>query len=1242
MGEGSDRFGPPSRDLFVTGGTRGYVSPGARKEKLRKRSFAAAKAPGPRYVELRCASAFSFLNGASLPEDLVERAAALGLPAVALVDANGLSGAPRFWKAAKAAGLKALVGAEVTLAEWPAAHRQRSAKRTISEKARDREKGPPAGGDATRLPDERPAAGEKTLAFDARRGAAPPDRRREAPRQDSRLFRGPLGLVPPPPPPGTPPPRLTLLAESRTGYRNLCRLLTAGALGKPKGEAFVTWDQVAAHAEGLHVLTGGEESPVHRVLASRGPGAARRLLSRLMVLFPGRVHVEVQRHGLREEEHVNRALAGLANSLKLPLLATNGVRYARRQEKELHDALSCLRLHTTLDGAGARLQVHRERHLKGAAEMALLFGDLPEALENAAGLAGRLDFTLADLGYRFPDYPLPPGETPASYLRRVTWEGARVRFRPLTARAQAQLEKELNLIEKLDLPGYFLIVWDIVRFCQRERILVQGRGSAANSAVCYALSITAVDPVKMDLLFERFLSEERGEWPDIDLDLPSGDQREKVIQHVYGRYGAHGAGMTANVITYRDRSAAREMAKVLGFSGEQIDTLAKTLGTWSFGEYRDPNRDVLEELASAGFDPGDPRVGHFARLFVSVQNRPRHLGQHSGGIVVAQGRLDEVVPLEPAAMEGRVVIQWDKDDCADLGIVKVDLLGLGMLAAIERMIPMIREHEGVDVDLAHLPPDDPAVYRMLNEADTVGVFQVESRAQMASLPRNAPRCFYDLVIQVAIIRPGPIVGGMVHPFFDRRQGRAPVVYAHPSLGPILKRTLGVPLFQEQLLRIAMVAAGFTGGEAEELRRAMGFKRSAERMAVIEKRLRDGMAARGITGEAQDQIVRSITSFALYGFPESHAASFALIAYASAWLKAHHPAAFLTGILNAWPMGFYHPATLLKDAERHGVTVLPIDVGFSGWECRLERIERNSSSMRRPLMRPPEDPNLSPAEHCQGSATAPRRAKRALDSAPPGTDFLLSAAASAAAAYENKNLPVAGAASLAVRLGLRFLKGLSEKAGKAIESECARRPFADVTDLARRCALHADELDRLAWAGALSSLGLTRREAMWQVADVGRRSGPLYESLPPPSRSSPLPAMSALEETEADYDATGMTAGPHLLTYLRGRLRREGVLSASELSARRDGDRVRAAGAVIVRQRPGTAKGFVFLSLEDESGIVQAIVRPDLFRENRPLIVGSPGLVVEGRLQRTDGTLSVRADRFWPLPSLPELPSHDFR
>ncbi|MDQ2979496.1 MAG: error-prone DNA polymerase [Acidobacteriota bacterium] len=1100
----SPKSGPPSRDLV--GPLVGQiVAAGARKERLRQREWRSAPAPGARprpYAELRAASAFSFLDGASLPEDLVEEAARRGLPAVALVDTNGVYGAPRFYKAANAAGIRPLVGAEVVL-------------------------------DAPRP------------AYDAAQ-----NRGSRAGREGS-----------------TEPARLTLLVENRGGYRNLCRLITEGALGRPKGEGFVTADQVRNHAAGLHALSGGDEGPLARALAGGGMDAARAELTRWSAIFPGRFHVELQRHGLREEEHRNQALAGLARTLRLPLVATNGVRYARRSDKDLHDVFTCIRHHTHLDAAGRLLAAQRGRFIKDARQMGELFADLPEALDQAWELAGSLDFTLADLGYRFPEYPLPAGETPQTFLRQVAWNGARARFRPLTARAQAQIERELAMIEKLDLAGYFLIVWDIVRFCLREKILVQGRGSAANSAVCYALSITAVDPVKMELLFERFLSEERGEWPDIDLDLPSGDQRERVIQHVYEKYGPHGAAMTANVITYRDRSAAREAGKALGYSGEQVDRLSKQLATWNFGEIRSPLTELSAEIAAAGLDPEDARTRHFLRLFLQIQNLPRHLGQHSGGMVVAAGRLDEVVPLEPASMPGRVVVQWDKDDCADLGVVKVDLLGLGMLAALEEAIPMIRTHEKVELDLAHLPADDPEVYRMMNEADTVGVFQVESRAQMASLPRNAPRKFYDLVVQVAIIRPGPIVGGMVHPFFDRRQGKAPVEYAHPCLEPILKRTLGVPLFQEQLLRIAMVAAGFTGGEAEELRRAMGFKRSMEKMEAIEARLRAGMAERGIDGPAQDQIVKSITSFALYGFPESHAASFALIAYASAYLKARHPAAFYASLLNAWPMGFYHPATLVKDAQRHGTPAFPIDAARSGWRCRWE----------------------------------------------------------------------AGG----VRIGLRYVQGLREATGKRIESEQARAPFAGVEELAARCGLRPDELERLAHAGALAGFGRTRRAALWQVAKVARPAGPLFEELPADD-PSPLPEMSPEEETAADYAATQMTTGPHLVEHWRERLRAQGILSAGQLAALPDGTRVKTAGAVIVRQRPGTAKGFVFLTLEDETGMCQAIVRPDLFRANRSVIVGSGTLIVEGRLQKEDGTLSVRGERFWPLRETETVPSHDFR
>ncbi|HYK01661.1 MAG TPA: error-prone DNA polymerase [Thermoanaerobaculia bacterium] len=1045
-----------------------------------KRVTKQAKRP---YAELRSATSFSFLNGASLPEDLIYHAAQKDIPAMAVIDINGVYGAPRFYSAAKKAGIKALVGAELKIEESSKGLRLATTPR------------------------------------------------------DSRL---------------------TLLVENRTGYRNLCRLLTAGALAHPKGQARYTWELIEQYNEGLRCLTGGDEGPLADV------ANAESALHRIGGIFKGRTHVELQRHHRRDEEHRNVALLDLAKRMRLPVVATNGVRYARREDKQLQDVLTCIREGRNVDNAGRLLGINAERHVKGADEMCALFADLPEAIDGAWELASTLDFTLADLGYQFPDYPLPPGETNDSFLRKITWNAATVRFRPLHAKAQAQIEKELNMIEKLELAGYFLIVWDIVQFCQREKILVQGRGSAANSAVCFALGITAVDPVKMDLLFERFLSEERGEWPDIDLDLPSGSQREKVIQHVYAKYGQHGAAMTANVITYRDRSAAREVGKALGFSLEQADKLSKTVSTWNFGEIKERIESLPGQLAQSGFDAEDLRVQHFMRLYLQIQNLPRHLGQHSGGMVLAKGRLDEVVPLEPASMPGRVVIQWDKEDCADLGLIKVDLLGLGMLAALEDAIPLIRECEGVEVDLAHLPQDDPLVYKMLNEADTIGMFQVESRAQMASLPRNAPKCFYDIVVQVAIIRPGPIVGGMIRPFFDRRQSKLPIEYPHPCLEPILKRTLGVPLFQEQLLKMAMVAANFTGGEAEELRRAMGFKRSMERMADIETRLRDGMTKNGIATEAQDQIVKSITSFALYGFPESHAASFALIAYASAYVKARHPAAFYIALLNAWPMGFYHPATLIKDAQRHGVKVLPVDVNKSAWKCRWE--------------------------------------------------------------------------DGAVRLGLRFVKGLRGESGLRVQDA---QPFASVDELARRARLRDDQLTKLAYAGALASFGKTRRAALWQAAQAARDTGELFEEAVEDTTPSPLPEMSAAEDTMADYNAMELTTGKHLMEHFRPHLNQNGVLTAQQLKEVENGIRATTAGAVIVRQRPGTAKGFVFLTLEDETGLSQAIVNPQLFADERATILGHSGLIVQGVVQNLAGQPSVRAEKFWPLAGIENVNSYDF-
>ena len=728
------------------------------------------------YVELHARSAFSFLEGASLPENLAHIAAELNLPAMALLDRDGVYGAPRFYLAAQQYKIRAHIGAEVNLA------------------------------DNSYCP---------------------------------------------------------LLAESRTGYRNLCRLITTAKLrvGK-KAAATVELAELQNHAEGLICLTGDEHGPLAHALTRDGETGGRKLLDQIASTF-GRnnVYVELQRHADRFQEARNQAAIGLARELHLPLLATNGVRYATPAERQIADVFTCLKNKRRLDTAGRLLAQNSQRYIRSAEEMAQLFADLPEAIANTGELSSRLEFTLEKLGYEFPRYPVPEGETLDSFLRKRTWEGARCRYRPVSARVRTQLEKELAVIEKLKLAGYFLIVWDLVCFCERNGILVQGRGSAANSAVCYSLGITAVDPIGMDLLFERFLSEERGEWPDIDLDLPSGDEREKVIQYVYERYGKRGAAMTANVCTYRGRSAAREMGKVLGFDEDTLARLSKIAGTW---EWRDPNDTMDKQFTNSGLDVRHPQIAVYLDLCQRVQDLPRHLSQHSGGMVICQEQLDSVVPLEPATMPGRVVVQWDKDDCADLGLIKVDLLGLGMMAVLKDGIGLIRDHYNEEVDLAYLPQDCPDVYETIRRADTIGMFQIESCAQMASLPRNHPEKFYDLVTQVALIRPGPIVGNMTSPYLKRRQGKEKVRYAHPLLEPVLKRTLGVPLFQEQLLKMAMICANFSGGEAEELRRAVGSKRSKQRMKEIEVKLRAGMTKNGIASQIQDEIVQSITSFALYG------------------------------------------------------------------------------------------------------------------------------------------------------------------------------------------------------------------------------------------------------------------------------------------------------------------------------------------------------------------------------------------
>ena len=1035
------------------------------------------------YVELRARSAFSFLEGASNPEDLALHAAQLGYSSLALADSGGVYGIPRFHAAARSAGLSAILGAEIDL-----------------------ERG-------------------ETL----------------------------------------PPLRLRFLVESARGWRNLSRLLTLGHHGRVKTECRIREEDLEEHGHGLTVLVRGDESLTPRILD--------RIRGRVVPLDPERVWLDVSRSLDRSAQRAAARATDMAESLGIPILATGDVRCATPQGRTLLDALTCLHNKTTLDEAGRHLLVNGERHLQKPESMAKRFHDRPEWIRATRAVAERCRFRLEDLEYRFPEYPVPPGETQGGYLRILTLRGARDRYgSPLPHRVRRQLEHELQIIEKLDLAGYFLIVHDIADFARRERILCQGRGSAANSAVCYSLGITAVDPVGMELLFERFLSEERGEWPDIDLDLPSGDQRERVIQYVFQKYGEHGAAMTANVITYRTKMAVREMGKVLGLDTPTLDRLSRKLS--GLPPEASP-QEVATRLEEAGVDPEAPRIAHLLELVKSIQGLPRHLGQHSGGIVIAAHRLDEVVPIEPAQMAGRRVVQWDKEDCADQGIIKIDLLGLGMLAALEETIPLIRRHEGIEIDLAHLPEDDPDTYRMIQKADTVGVFQIESRAQMATLPRMKPRNFYDLVVEIAIIRPGPIVGKMVHPYLNRRAGREPVTYPDPCLEPILKRTLGVPIFQEQLLRIAMTAAGFSGGEAEELRRAMGFKRSMERMENLEMRLREGMEKRGISRSAQEDIIRQITSFALYGFPESHSASFALIAYASSYLKCHHPAAFLTGLLNAWPMGFYNPATLVKDAQRHGVEVRPIDVMHSDWSCSLE---------------------------------------------PGGPDT----------------------PAPAVRLGLRFAAGLQETTGNWIEAERAETPFRNLADLVKRVPFQENEIQNLAELGALSSLEGTprsRRAALWQVSGVEKDRQSLFAGQMPADDVAPcLSPLSALEQTLADYRLAGITTGPQIMNHLRPVLEERGLQRAADLKQIPDGQPVRLAGHVIVRQRPGSAGGFVFLTLEDETGMANAVLTPDQVERFRIPLHAASLLEVEGPLQHADDVIHIRVRHLIPLDLRASLPS----
>jgi error-prone DNA polymerase len=1101
------------------------------------------------YVELHCRSAFSFLRGASNPEQLADRAAELQLAAVALCDRDGVYGAPRFFARARELGVRPIVGAELAM----------------------------EGG----------------------------------------------AILP-------------VLVQSRPGYQNLCQLLTGAHLRNEKGKCSVRWDELAGFARGLIALA-NSESTARRALDSFGQG---------------NVFVEIQRHRLRGEERHDRNLVELAAHLRLPLLATNGVLYATEKQRPILDVFTCIRHHTHLDAAGKLLEQNGERHLKSGRQMRELFPDLPEAVDNTVRLAERLEFTLENLGYEFPSFAVPPEHTMDSFLRECAYAGARSRYGEIPEKVRAQLERELAVIARLKVAGYFLVVWDMVKFCREQNIMAQGRGSAANSTVCFCLGITAVDPLKFETLFERFLTEGRKNcWPDIDIDLPSGDRRERVIQEIYRRCGERGAAMTANVITYRGRSAAREAGKALNLAP---DILSRFSSLYANGDF--PHTlELPAQMEKAGLPQTHPRAAVFAALCSGVHGLPRHLGQHSGGMIISQGKLDRIVPLENASMPNRVVAQWDKDDCEDLGIIKVDFLGLGMMSVLQDAVELTRKN-GCPVDLADLPQNDPKSYEMMQTADTIGLFQIESRAQMSTLPRMKPECFYDLVIEVAIIRPGPIQGHLMHPYLARRAKKEPVTYYHDDLKPVLERTLGVPLFQEQMLQMAMVMADFSGAQAEELRRALSFHRSQEKMQRVEKALRAAMVRKGHSPKVIDEVCATVSSFALYGFPESHAISFAHLAYASAYLKAHRAPEFFASLLNNQPMGFYSSATLIKDGQRHGLKFLPVCVMNSGWKCTVGADNEHLNPCAVPeeglskiALKPETVAALN--EH-HNLCAVPEGLSKIAQAFKPGTSGKNDhksrrdgrtevLAQNFRCSQEDKS----------IRLGLRVVKGLSAKAAEQLLSERDKSPFASLDDFKRRVHLDKDELRTLAKIGAFQCFKLHRRAALWEIERELRQSD-LFEDVSwtvteslgalASRRRVPLARMHYPERIQADYAGMNLTTGRHPMALLRPKL--QGILRAADLPHAEHGSRVRIAGNVICRQRPGTAKGFVFISLEDETGISNAIVTPPMFEANRLVITEEPFLLIEGRLQHVDNVIHVKAEKIqrFDHDSFAVSDSHDFR
>ncbi|HEX9244093.1 MAG TPA: error-prone DNA polymerase [Anaeromyxobacter sp.] len=1137
----------------------------------------------PRYAELRCRSCFSFLSGASHPEELVARAAELGLSALALADVNGLYGIVRAHAEAKRRALPLVVGVELAV---------------------------------TGLELGRPAP-------------------------------------------------LVLLAQDREGYAGLCRLVTlaqGGEVGagtpsrREKEDVRVALDEVRARARGLFALY---------------PGADADAAQRLREAFGSRLALAVARHRIAGDAARTGAARSIADRLGVAVAVTNDVRTHDRARQRLQDVLTCVRLGTSVDKAGRRLFPNAERTLKGPEEMARLWPDFPEGLENAAAIADACRFRMEEIRGEHPlppvtidpdalaggaavaislptASPVPPshparaggesrGEgarasTPTdadvggmALLRELVREGARWRYGGEPPEDVArQLAKELALVEELGYASYFLTVWDIVRFARSRGILCQGRGSAANSAVCFVIGITAIDPVRMGLLFERFISAERGEPPDIDVDFEH-ERREEVLQYVYARYGRAHAGMVCEVITYRGKSALRDVGKALGLSLAQADRLAKQLGM-----YDDLSQAGPALAEAAGLDGVDSsRVRLVLELARDLVGFPRHLSIHVGGFVITRRPLSETVPIEPAAMPGRTIVQWDKDDLAELDLLKVDLLGLGMLTALSRTLALLAGHRPAPAvptpvphpdSLATIPAEEPAVYEMLTRADSIGVFQVESRAQMSLAPRLKPRNFYDLVISVGIVRPGPIQGGMIHPYLRRRDGKEKVRYPYPPLEPILAKTLGVPLFQEQIMRLAVVAAGFTPGEADELRRVMTHRRSVERIQAMRARLLAGMAARGIAAKDAEVIFDQLLGFAGYGFPESHSASFALLVYASAWLKLHHPGPFACALLNSQPMGFYAPHTLVEDAKRHGVEVRGVDVAASGWESTLEGAV----------------PGAPPAS---GEAPVLRVGLHAIRGLPRAVGDAIVAArdASPASGRGPSRAPRSPSPTQreSGRWASRAPRSPSPTQGERV-GERGTGPFSSLGDFVRRARLSRAWLVRLAEAGALGALAPDRRSAVWRSLGMEAEEGDLFAGIAPAEPDPGLPDATAAEEVSADFATAGLSARGHPMAVLRPALAGGRVRTARELSRLPDRSAVEVAGLVIVRQRPETAKGIVFVSLEDETGIANLVVAPDVYERCRTVVRGAPYLVARGRLERSGAVVNVRVDSVAPLALAPAV------